>query len=132
MSEADERRDAEFMTRFVRDAGPAPEPSPLLVARSLQRARAELAGAAPKAAYGRELSRAVRASLVPLPLVVAWNAAVLVFGTQLLAIWLPETLAVALPAAYVFGAAGWLALLWLSLPALARQQATRRTREVPT
>ena len=59
-----------------------------------------------------------------------WNAAVWWWGPTLLGGWLPEPLARGIPAAYVFGAAGWLALLCAALPSLAHRQLVHRHREV--
>jgi hypothetical protein len=116
-------------------AAPGPEPPPTLVARTLTAARAELrAGWAP--GFWRELLRLAAPAVAALPVVVAVDAAVAWAAWLLLSAWLPawapRELAVLVPALFVFGAAGWLALFWGALPVLAHQRVQRRLREVPS
>jgi len=113
-------------------AADAPEDaSDGLVSLTLVRARAELAGraaarAAPAAGWRRELGRLVGVSLLPLPLVLAWNAAVLGLGGELLAGLVPGALLRALAAGYVVAGVTWLACLYGSLPVVAHRLARRR------
>ncbi len=108
------------------DAGP--EAPPELVARTVQRARAELAASHP-AALAAALARMAVAVALPLAVAVLWNAAVWWWGPSLLASWLPEPFARGIPTVYVFGAAGWLALVCAALPSLAHHALVRRHRE---
>lgn len=136
------------------DAWRAPAPPEALVATTLRRATAELvasesvaharadaeARAAAEASrashagwpvgFRRELARLLGAALVPAAGVLALNALLFLHGPALLDRWLPEALATALPAAYAFGALGWLSLVVGSLPFLAHRRATARPREV--
>ena len=105
------------------------EPSATLLTQTVRAGRSELAAAHRPGDLVREWARLLGASAAALPLVIAWNAAVLFLLPPLLAKLLPEALAAALPVLYVFGAAGWLALLYVSLPALAHKSLTRRQRE---
>jgi anti-sigma factor RsiW len=114
--------------------------SDALVAVTLARARAELsrreaARAAPLAGFRGELGRLVGLALLPLPLVLLWNAAVLGLGGELLAGFVPHALLRALGAGYVLAGVTWLACLYGSLPVLAHRQLRRRAMtlsEVPT
>ena len=98
------------------------------MATTLRRARAELAATHPSA-YAGALARRAAAVAIPLALAVVWNAAVWLWGPALLGAWLPEWIARGLPAAYVFGAAGWLALVCAALPSLAHHQLVLQHRE---
>ncbi len=110
----------------------AREPEPAVVARTLRAARAELRASA-RPVFAAELTRLLAAALPATILVLAWNLAVLWLGPELLSGFLPASLsprlAVALPALYVAGAMGWLALLVGSLPAVAHRLAARRELE---
>lgn len=116
-----------------------PEPSDALVSATLERASALLHApvAVPRHAeipvgFKRELAKLLAAVAAPLMLVLAWNAFVLLRLPEWLAAWLPESLAWALPAAYVLGAAGWLALVLGSLPLVAHRRAWQRHQEALT
>ena len=112
--------------RDALDAGPSPSPG--LVAETLRRSQAELAASRPSSVAGA-LARLGAALALPFAVAVAWNAAVWWWGPALLGGWLPEALARGIPAAYVFGAAGWLALFCTALPSLAHRQLVHRHRE---
>jgi hypothetical protein len=118
-------------------AEPGPEPPAALVARTLRAARAELR-ATSRRAFWRELLQLAAPAAAALPLVLAVNAGVVYAAWLALSRWLPAwaaDLAVVLPALYVFGALGWLALFWGALPLLAHQRLARRlggAAEVPT
>ncbi len=118
------------------DAGPEPELPAARLAEARRLAAAELArGASPArarlpAGYGRELGRVLAGALAALPIVLAWNAAVLLLGGELLAGLVPRGLAAGLATAYVVAAAGWLAFLFGALPLVADGQARRRLQEV--
>lgn len=103
-------------------------PAPLMSA-TLHAARVELAARRDTGALLRGLLRLVLATALPVALVVTGNLALLQLAPELLARWLPEPLPRLLPGAYVFGALGWLALVYGSLPALAHIEVTRRQRE---
>jgi len=104
------------------DAEPAPPTAPAALATTtLGRGRAELAASRPSTLAGA-LARLAAALALPFAVAVLWNAAVWWWGPALLGGWLPGPLARGIPAAYVFGAAGWLALLCAALPALAHRQ----------
>jgi len=105
--------------------------SDALLAVTLERARAELARrdaavAAPIAGFRREVGRLLGLALLPLPLVLLWNVAVLTYGGELLGVVLPETLVRALGAGYVLAGATWLACLYGSLPVVAHRTLRRR------
>lgn len=109
--------------------------SDALVAVTLARARAELARsdaarAAPLSGYRRELGRLVGLALLPLPLVLVWNAAVLGLGGELLAAVLPGPLVRALATGYLLAGATWLACLYGSLPVVAHRMLHRRSASV--
>jgi hypothetical protein len=129
-------RDLEALAEAL--AGDAPEgASDALVAVTLARARAELsrreaARAAPLVGFRGELGRLVGVALLPLPLVLLWNAAVLVLGGELLAGLVPGAVLRALGAGYVLAGVTWLAFLYGSLPVLADRQLHRRARAVAT
>lgn len=118
-------------------SAPEPEAPESLVERTLRRARAELRGdllPVPPATslpegFGRELARLLGGALLPLPLVLAWNATILFFAGDLLSAWLPGGLITLIGAAYVTAAAGWLALLYGALPFLAHLGVRRRLSE---
>ena len=123
------------------DALPVPEPRPELVATTLARARTALAEpsahrspsaarSAPVAGFGAELLRVLAAAAAPLPLVLLWNWAVLALGAELLGPFLPAPLLAALAVGWGLAAAGWLALLYGSIPFLAHRRAVRRLNEV--
>jgi hypothetical protein len=109
-----------------------PDASDALVAVTLERARAELgrrdaALAGPATGFRRELARLVGTALLPLPLVLLWNAAVLSLGGELLGGVLPAGLVRALGAGYVLAGATWLACLYGSLPVVAHRTLRRRS-----
>jgi hypothetical protein len=124
------------------DTMPQAEPSPELVALTQRCASAELARAklirpALKAPiYGlpvgfrRELARLLGGALAPLPLVLLWNLALLALVQRLLAGWVPAPLLSVLLIAYMVAAAGWIALVYGSIPLVAHQRVQRRLREV--
>jgi hypothetical protein len=113
---------------------PSAEPTPVLVARTLAAARAELrAGTHP--AFWRELARLLAPAAAGFPLWIALNAAVVWTAWLGLSAALPAwaaDLAVVLPAIYAFGAVGWLAVFLGALPFVAHQRLVRRHLEVPT
>jgi hypothetical protein len=138
------RRDAE-LEAALRQLGPAldrvevPPPPPALVDRALLAARAELArppmapvrpGLAP--GFGRELARLLALTAAPLALLVLVNAAIVWNAPGWLADWLPAPLLALGAAAWAFGALGWLALVWGSLPFVAHRRALTRLRETAT
>ncbi|MBW2242635.1 MAG: hypothetical protein JRH01_11680 [Deltaproteobacteria bacterium] len=113
-----------------------PEPSDALVAATLERASALLHAPVPvpthaeiPVGFKRELAKLLAAVALPLVFVLAWNAFILLQLPGFLGAWLPESLAWALPAAYVLGAAGWLALVFGSLPVVAHRRAWLRHQE---
>jgi len=125
---------ARLAEAFAADAPPGARD--VLVRATLERAAAELrrrdaAVARPPAGYRRALGRLVAFAALPLPLVVAWNAAVLAAGAELLG-WLPASLLQALAAGYVLAGATWLACLYGSLPLLAHRQVHRHAPEAAT
>ena len=65
-----------------------------------------------------------------LPLVLLWNWAVLAFGGELLAAWLPTALVAGVGAAYALAAGGALAAVFGSLPVVALGRIQQRPREV--
>jgi hypothetical protein len=109
---------------------------PELAAARFEAARrsaiAELTRAAPglPEGFGRELGRVLGGALAALPVVLAWNAIVLVVGGELLRGLVPSGLAAGLGTAYAIAAAGWLAFLFGALPLVADGQARRRLQEV--
>lgn len=120
-----------------------PEPSDALVSATLERASALLRSPVPiprhaeiPVGFKRELAKLFATVSAPLVLVLGWNAFVLLRLPGWLAAWLPawmpDSLAWALPAAYVLGAAGWLALVFGSLPLIAHRRAWQRHHEAPT
>ena len=111
------------------EAEPTPEPHPAVVARTLHRARAELAAEQQRRELLLTLGRLLAATALPVLLALAWNVALLQLAPPFLANWLPPAVAWALVGAYAFGSAGWLALLYGSLPALAHRSVARRQRE---
>jgi hypothetical protein len=115
------------------EAWSADAASPELAA-STRRAVAErrpstLAAPVPElpAGFGRELARLLGAALAPLPLVLLWNVSLVLLGGRVLGAVLPEALISVLGVGYVVAAAGWLALVYGSLPILAHQRAQRRS-----
>lgn len=111
------------------------EASDALVGVTLARARAELSRHEASRAglpdgYSREVGRLVGAALLPLPAVLAWNAAVLGFGGALLSGIVPATLLEALGAGYVLAGATWLGCLYGSLPLVAHRRMRRRALEM--
>jgi hypothetical protein len=80
--------------------------------------------------FSGECLRLLGAALVPFPLVVAWNLAFLALGEQLLGGLVPAALLTTVGVAYVAAAAGWLAILYGSIPILAHRRVQRRTAEV--
>lgn len=120
--------DAKLEALLAALAEPGPEPPPALVTRTLRAARAELR-ATSRRAFWRELLRIAAPAAAALPLVLAVNAGIVYAAWLALSRWLPAwagELAVVLPALYVFGALGWLALFWGALPLVAHQRLTRR------
>lgn len=129
-------RDELAAVRAALDAGPEPMLPAARLAEVRRLAAAELArGASPAGArlpagYGRELGRVLAGALAALPIVLAWNAAVLLLGGELLAGLVPRGLAVGLATAYGVAAAGWIAFLFGALPLVADGQARRRLQEM--
>lgn len=122
------------LARELSADGP-PVASDALVDATLHRATGELARraaarAAPPEGYSRELFRIVAVTLLPLPLVLLWNAAVLSVGGDLLTGLFPHTLVRLIGGAYVLAGATWLACLYGSLPLFAHRQLRRRALEV--
>ena len=76
------------------------------------------------------MCRLLGASLLPLPLVLAWNAAVLSLGGDLLGGVVPASLLQALGAGYVLAGATWLGCLYGSLPLVAHRRVHRRALEM--
>ena len=113
-------------------AGEAIEPSPALVARTLAAARGELLAGGGR--YRRELARLFVPAVAALPLVLLANAAAAWLAWLALSRGLPAPappeLVRALLGAWAFGAVGWLALFFASLPALAHRSLARRLSEV--
>lgn len=81
--------------------------------------------------FARECLRLLGGALLPLPFVVAWNLVVLALGQQLLGGLLPSSLLAALALGYGLAAAGWIALIYATIPFAAHWRALRRVREVP-
>lgn len=119
----------------------APEPAlrDEAFAAAHTRARAALRSARPlperahatlPVGYGRELTRILAGATAALPVVLVWNLAVLSLGSMLLRGVVPPLLLGALGTAYVIAAAGWLALLYGSIPFVAHGQVQRRLQEV--
>lgn len=138
------RRDAQ-LEEALRQLGPAldgvevPPPPSELVDRALLAARAELARPVAVAArpalpagFGRELARLLALTAAPLALVLALNAAILLTAPEWLSGWLPAPLVSFGVAAWAFGALGWLALVWGSLPFVAHRRALTRLQEIRT
>ena len=129
-------RDELAALRAGLDAWDAPELPTRVGEAARRRAQAELSrGGAPAraglpAGFGRELGRVLGGALVALPVVLAWNAAVLLLGGELLRGLVPAGLAASLGAAYAVAAAGWLAFSFGALPLVADGQARRRLQEV--
>jgi len=136
---ADRRRDAELQ-RWLQELAPRldalrelPPPPPELLRGTLQAARQELARGRERSprspdnrlaeGFPRELARLAAAATPPLLLALAFNAWVVLRGSQLLGALLPEPAAHALPLAYAVGALGWLALVVGSLPLAAHRRA---------
>jgi hypothetical protein len=130
--------------RRALDAAAEPEPRPALLAAAWRGAVAELerARAAPAPAkapiqgvplgFHRELGRLLGGALAPLPLVLLWNVALLALGQRLLAGWVPAPVLSMLAVGYVLAAAGWIALLYGSIPLVAHRRVQRRLPEVST
>ena len=133
------QRGAELQ-RWLRELAPQldalrelPPPPPVLLRETLEAARQELARSpehspvSPRnrlpAGFPRELARLAAAATPPLLIALAWNAWVVLRGSQLLGAILPEPAAHALPLAYAVGALGWLALAVGSLPLAAHRRA---------
>ena len=116
----------------------APSAPPLLVARTLRLASAELrrppalapgvaaAHTALPVGFRRELARLVAPTLPALLLVLGWAALLLHEGPAWLGAWLPSRLAFALVAAPVAGGLAWLGLTYASLPLVAHRRARLR------
>lgn len=106
--------------------------------RTLGRARSLLAGGIGAAqiprglpqGYRSECLRLLGAALLPLPLVVAWNLALLAVGERLLAPFVPPVLLSTLAVGYLVAAAGWFALVYGSIPIVAHRRALRKLAEV--
>jgi hypothetical protein len=120
-----------------------PEPPEELVSRTLQRASEELRARTQSAlpqrdhdlvptGFKRELARLLGASALSLPLFLLWNLAFLSLAREILTAWLPASFAWGLVGAYAFGAIGWLALVFGTLPILAHRRALRRHHEAVT
>ena len=119
------------------DAVPGSEASPALCVRTLHVARLELSAAASAIAplpdgFRRELLRLIGGAIVPLPLVIAWNFALVFVGSELLATWLPAWALTGIAGFYALAAAGWLALVYGSLPLLAHRRVRQRPVEALT
>jgi len=110
--------------------------SDALVEVTLLRARSELARrdaarAEPLAGWRREVGRSLGIALLPLPLVLLWNAAVLTLGGELLAGILPGALLHALAVGYGVAGVTWLACVYGSVPVLAHRQLYHRALATP-
>ena len=143
---ADCARERDALATLARELAALPEPTPpsALVARARRLARLELAasaeggreerppasGAALPPGFGRECLRLLAGALAALPLVLAWNAAVLWVARGLLASLLPEPVLGVLAGAYVASLAGGLAFLYGSIPFVAHRRARRSHAEV--
>jgi hypothetical protein len=124
------------------DAWTPVEPPPALVSGTWRRLREALAVPAPAPSrelprglpvgFRRELARLLSVALAPLPLVLLWNVGLVLAAERLLSGLVPSPLLGLLGFAYAAAAAGWLALLYGSLPFLAHGRAQRRLREVPS
>jgi len=131
-----EHRDALLALRSGLDAAPEPELSAALAERTRRRAadallRETVPHRAPLAeGFGRELLRLLSPALLLLPLVVAWNAAVLFYFGELLAGLVPAALLSVAGAAYALAASGSVALVFGSMPFVAQREALRRIQEV--
>ncbi len=128
-----ERDTARLARAFAADA--LPNASDALVNATLERAKAELAAPDPERAaipegYRREFGRLLGAALLPLPIVLAWNATVLSIGGDLLGGLLPAGLLQAAGTAYVLAGATWLGCLYGSLPLVAHRTMHRRALEM--
>jgi hypothetical protein len=120
--------DPELEALLAALAAPTAEPAPVLVSRTLALARAELRGDG-RRAFRRELARLAAPAAAALPVVVAANLAVAWLLSAELAVWLPapvHALATLVPALYLFGALGWLALFFGVLPFWAHHRSLRR------
>lgn len=93
--------------------------------RDSRRARAPL-----PSGYTRELLRILGPAVAVLPVVLLWNAAVLHYADVMLADLLPGALRAALAAGYIAASAGWLALLFGSIPFVAHARVQRPSTEV--
>jgi anti-sigma factor RsiW len=122
-----ERADAERVARALA-ADTVPPPAPGLTARVLRAAEALLARNARRAAWP-EVTRALAAALVPLPLVLFldWHIVRAVYG--LLSELLPSALSVYLVFTYAATLALLLALTYGAIPVLVERQARLRHQE---
>lgn len=93
-------------------------------------ARIEPAQAPLPEGFGRQLVRVLAAPTLLLPIIVAWNAAVLFFGGELLAELVPSAALATLGAFYALAAGGSVALIFGSIPFVAQLEARRRLCEV--
>lgn len=123
-------RDDLLQIAAMLEAAPTPEPTAALSARTLRRATAELGRAGLPHGFARELVRLLWGPVAALPVVLAWNAAVLSAGAALLAGLVPAELLTVVGSAYVVAAAGWLSLLFGALPFVAHGRARQRLLEV--
>ncbi len=129
-------RDDLMALRAGLDAEPWPELPEALAERARAAAFAELAATAEPAraplpeGFGRQLVRVLAAPALLLPVIVAWNAAVLFFAAELLAGAVPAAVLTTAGAFYALAAGGSVALLFGSIPFVAQLEARRRLCEV--
>jgi hypothetical protein len=130
------QRDDFLAMRVGLDEAPWPELPEELAERARVAAFAELAAHAQPAhaplpqGFGRQLVRVLAAPVLLLPFIVAWNAAVLSFGGELLAGTVPTAVLGTAGVFYALAAGGSVAVLFGSIPFVAQAEARRRLCEV--